>query len=42
MTSQNPEDLKDNAYTANLMYENVEPIQGPIYSYNDSPLVRVN
>ena len=28
-------------YVANIQYSNVEPIRGPIYSYNSSPLVRI-
>lgn len=30
-----------NAYLANLKYQDVEPIRGPIYAYNSAPLIRV-
>ncbi|RZF32542.1 hypothetical protein LSTR_LSTR011321 [Laodelphax striatellus] len=29
------------AYVANVQYKDVEPIPGPIYSYNPAPLVRI-
>ncbi|XP_044738282.1 glutenin, high molecular weight subunit PW212-like [Chrysoperla carnea] len=37
------EDLKKMAFVARLQYQNVEPIQGPVYSYNpeNSPFVQV-
>lgn len=41
-TTPNAND-KGTGFTANLVYENVEPIRDPIYTYNENlPLVRIN
>lgn len=43
MTAEDKTDDKNAAYVANLMYETVEPLRGPIYSYNaENQLVRLN
>lgn len=41
-TSPNGKD-KNNGFTANLVYENVEPIRDPIYTYDQNLMLsRVN
>ncbi|XP_065202758.1 uncharacterized protein LOC135833068 [Planococcus citri] len=32
---------KSNGYVANVKYQDVEPINGPIYAYQNAPLVRI-
>lgn len=34
-------DKKANGYVANVKYQDVEPINGPIYAYQNAPLVRI-
>jgi len=30
-----------NGYQANVKYQDVEPIRGPIYAYSAAPLIRI-
>lgn len=38
---QDVENKALNGYQANVRYQDVEPIRGPIYAYNPAPLVRI-
>lgn len=40
-TTQTEEEWKNNAFSAKLVYQPVEPITAPIYTYN-APLVRIS
>lgn len=34
-------DQNVHGYSANIKYQDVEPIRGPVYAYNPAPLIRI-
>lgn len=38
---ENNVEKKPSGYVANVKYQDVEPINGPIYAYQNAPLVRI-
>lgn len=40
-TTQTEEEVKNNEFSSQLIYQNIEPLTGPIFTYN-APLLKIN